>query len=162
MNNYVFYLVLFTLTTSVVDFYNNKFYKKCWNKKSFKDKIILIALLIIHNVIYYCIYITLIFTLYYYKSIKIHHLYYYLFILIAVPTHWLTNGNQCYFTLEQNKMLGINKNYGFRDPYLIFTNTHASGAGSMTPRDYFYYIYLISAILITTYMIIKKKRIKIF
>lgn len=156
MNNFLFYLSLFTVIMSITDFSINKFYKKVWHKKSSKDKFLLIFYLFLHNALYFCIYITLLFTIYYYKTIKIKYLFYYLALLIMVPLHWLTNNNQCYFTVQQNKLLEISDDYGFRDPYLIFTNTHASGAGDMTPRDKFYYGYLISASIITASMIVFK------
>lgn len=162
MNNYIFSLFIFTLILSVIDFNNNEFYKKVWNKKSFKDKSFLIFYLIFHNALYFCIYITLFFTLYNYKTININYLFYYLALLVAVPLHWLTNNNQCWFTIQQNKLLEIENDFGFRDPYLVLTNTHARGSGDMTLRDHFYYGYLITAIIITFSMIVVKSlKIKI-
>ena len=80
----------------------------------------------------------------------------YLALLIIVPLHWYTNNNQCWFTVQQNKLLEINEDYGFRDPYLIFTNTHSTGAGSGTLRDKLYYYYLLFSIIITSLMLLLK------
>ena len=37
MNTYLIFLIVFTILTSLIDFYTNKFYKKVWYKKSLKE-----------------------------------------------------------------------------------------------------------------------------
>ena len=157
MNNYIFYLILFTIVSSFLDFSTNKFYKKIWAKKNKEQKNKILFYLFLHNILYYCIYFSLFFILYYRKSIDIKYVYYYLLILILVPIHWITNNNKCWFTVQQNKLLEIDENYGFRDPYLILTNSYTEIGGENNIRDKIYYYYLISAIVIVTYLIIQKK-----
>ena len=156
MHNYVSLLIVYTIVVSIVDFYSNDFYNKVWKKKSFKEKIGLVFFLLFHNVLYYLIYFTLFFIIYYYKSVKIKYIAMYLALLIIVPLHWYTNNNKCWFTVQQNKLLEISEDYGFRDPYLVFTNTHSSGAGSGTIRDKIYCYYLFSSIIITSVMLFLK------
>lgn len=156
MNTYLIFLIVFTIFTSLIDFYTNKFYKKVWYKKSLKEKILLIFYLVLHNVLYYCIYFTLFFAIYYYKTIKLKHLLSYLILLIIIPIHWKTNDNKCWFTVQQNKLLEINESYGFRDPYLILTNGHSMTSGTGGLRDKLYYNYLIGAIIATSIMIFMK------
>lgn len=156
MNTYLIFLIVFTILTSLIDFYTNKFYKKVWYKKSLKEKSLLIFYLLLHNVLYYCIYFTLFFAFYYYKTIKLKHLLSYLMLLIIIPVHWKTNDNKCWFTVQQNKLLEINESYGFRDPYLILTNGHSMTSGTGGLRDKLYYNYLIGAIIATSIMIFMK------
>ena len=156
MNNYIFFLITYTIIISIIEFYSNKFYNKIWSKKNVREKIGLIFFLLLHNILYYLIYFTLVFNIYYYKSVKIKFMLMYLALLIIVPLHWYTNNNQCWFTVQQNKLLEINIDYGFRDPYLSFTNTHSRGAGSGTIRDKLYYYYLLLSIISTLAMIFFK------
>ena len=155
MNTYLIFLIIFTISTSMIDFYTNKFYK-IWYKKSLKEKFLLIFYLIFHNVLYYCIYFTLFFEIYYYKTIKIKHLLIYLILLIIVPIHWKINDNRCWFTVQQNKLLEIDESYGFRDPYMILTNDHSMTSGTHQLRDKLYYNYLIVAIIVTSTIIFMK------
>lgn len=155
MNIYLIFLIIYTFFTSIVDFYTNKFYSKVWEKKTTKEKGLLIFYLIFHNILYYLIYFTLFFILYYYKSINIKYLIYYLILLIIIPIHWKTNNNRCWFTVQQNKLLEIDEDYGFRDLYLIFTNTHVNTSKSSL-RNKLYYYYIFFSIIITTLLIIFK------
>ena len=157
MNLYLNFLIGFTIIASFLDFNSNKFYEKIWDKKSLKEKSLLIFYLFIHNVLYYCIYFTLLFTIYYYKNIKLKYLLGYLVLLILVPIHWKTNDNKCWFTVQQNKLLEINENHGFRDPYMIITNSHSMILGKAAElRNKVYYNYMIFAIIATSIMILMK------
>ena len=151
-NNYVIFLIVYTVFASVIDFYTNRFVPKVW-PKNFSRKVTMIFYLVLHNVLYYLIYFTLPFVIYNYKTVTMKHLIMYLALLIAVPVHWKTNDDKCWFTVQQNKLLEIDERYGFRDPYLILTNQQAcTGNGAL--RDKLYYDYLIAALGITSLMIV--------
>ena len=156
MNIYLTGLFAHVIIFSILDFYTNKFYKKVWNKKKLKDKFLLILLLIFHNVIYYLIYFTLPYILYYYNKLDIKYLILYLSLVTYIPIHWYTNNNQCWFTLQQNNLLEIEKDYGFRDWYSIIFNKYYRGSGDMGLRDQIYYGYLFVSIFITSLLIILK------
>lgn len=154
-NKYVIFLIIYTVFASVIDFYTNRFIPKVWPKRTFSERLQMIFYLVLHNVLYYLIYFTLPFVMYYYKTIKMKPLVSYLALLIAVPLHWKTNNDKCWFTVQQNKLLEIDERYGFRDPYLILTNQQAcTGNGAI--RDKLYYNYLIGALAITSLMIVLK------
>lgn len=145
--NYFIYLICYVTFFSILDFNINKFYNKIWNKKNLKEKIKLIFYLITHNIIFFIIYFTLFYIFVFYKIIDKKFVLFYLFILIFVVLHWITNNNQCWLTVQQNKLLEISKDYGFRDFYTILTNTYPRGTGSMNIRDKIYYSYLIFAFI---------------
>ena len=154
-NNYVIFLIVYTVFASVIDFYTNRFVPKVWPKRTLAERLQMIFYLVLHNVLYYLIYFTLPFVIYNYKTVTMKHLVMYLALLIAVPVHWKTNNDKCWFTVQQNKLLEIDERYGFRDPYLILTNQQAcTGNGAL--RDKLYYDYLIAALGITSLMIVLK------
>ena len=154
-NKYVIFLIVYTVFASVIDFYTNRFVPKVWSKRTFNEKLQMIFYLVLHNVLYYLIYFTLPFVMYNYKTVKMTYLLSYLALLIAVPLHWRTNDDKCWFTVQQNKLLEIDERYGFRDPYLILTNQQAcTGNGAI--RDKLYYYYLIGAFGITSLMIVAR------
>ena len=155
MNDYFIYLISYVILFSIFDFYTNKFYKRIWHKKTFSEKILIIFYLLLHNVIYFCIYFTLPYILLYYRNIHINYLYYYLALIVFIPTHWITNDNKCWVTVEQNKLLEISEDYGFRDLTAILFNLHPKSDGGT--RDKIYYFYLMSAIIITFVLIYNKQ-----
>lgn len=161
MNIYLIYLLSYVIHFSIMDFFTNKFYKRIWHKKKFNEKILLIFYLLLHNTLYYCIYFTLPYILYYHNSIKINYLYNYLVLVIFVPIHWITYNNRCWLTVQQNKLLEISEDYGFRDFISIFFNLQTkSGDGGI--RDTLYYLYLIICIIITIALIFYKQNINLY
>ena len=55
------------------------------------------------------------------------------------------------------KLLEINENHGFRDPYMIITNSHSMILGKAAElRNKVYYNYMIFAIIATSIMILMK------
>lgn len=157
-SRYFSYLVIFTLTISYFESIRNKFFILRLKEKKFYRNLSLILLLFIHNMIYFGIYFTLPLLIFNFEEVTLKHLFYYLLILIIVPLHWYTNNNKCWFTVKQNKLLGIDINTGFRDFIAIFNNTYPE-VGTMKKknfRDNIYYYYLYFAIGITIFMIYKK------
>tara|TARA_B100001029_G_C14923667_1_gene373485 strand:- start:43 stop:294 length:252 start_codon:yes stop_codon:yes gene_type:complete len=80
----------------------------------------------------------------------------YLFIVIAVPIHWLTNDNKCWITVEQNKLLEISEDYKFRDFYAILTNTYPKTGSLIWYFDHSYTFFLFFAFISCIVMLIKK------
>jgi len=117
------------------------------------EKFGLVFYMLFHNVLFFCIYITFPFILFKYKSIPTRFIGLYLMLLIAIPLHWVTNNNQCWFTVQQNKLLEIPEDAVFRDPYQIIFNLYTDGSGSMGFRDKAYYGYLITAMVGTAYLL---------
>ena len=156
--NYFFYMLVYVSIFSFFDFYTNKFYSRIWKKKTFNEKIKLIFYLIVHNLIFYIIFFTFLFILYYYKQINWKESFAYLLVTILIPLHWVTNNNQCAVTVEQNKLLEIPEDYGFRDFYTILTDTYPKASDKSKVRDKLYYGYLITAMISTLIITIIKFR----
>ena len=156
--NYFFYMLVYVSIFSFFDFYTNKFYSRIWKKKTFNEKIKLIFYLIVHNLIFYIIFFTFLFILYYYKQITWKESFAYLLVTIAIPLHWVTNNNKCAVTVEQNKLLEIPEDYGFRDFYAILTDIYPRGSDKSKVRDKLYYGYLITAMISTLIITILKLR----
>ncbi len=160
--NYIKYTTIFVLIFSYLDLVQNKHYKKKLKENNLYKNIKLVSLLIIHNIIFFGIYFTLPFFILNFKDVKMINLIFYLILLVAVPIHWYTNNNKCWFTVEQNKLLDINVNTGFRDFISILTNTYPStgnGNNNLNLRDklYFYYLFIsIAAVGVMIYIKHKK------
>lgn len=140
---YVLSLIIFTILMSVIDFYTNKYYINVIDKITFYEKLKLISLLIIHNVIYFTLYFSIFFIIYNYKTINPNYIIGYAFYLFITMVHWKTNNNRCKFTEMTNEILGIDKSIGFRDPYAILFNIQYKKAGSGTLRDKLYNVFII-------------------
>ena len=95
----------------------------------------------------------------------------YLVLLFYTLYSWTSNNGKCWFTVEQNKLLGINLNYGFSDFIATLTDTYpktAENKNELNIRDKLYWYYIYSAIGITFYLLYLKyndseyKTLKIF
>ena len=153
---YLLFLVIFTIIMSYLDYTTNIYYKRVTNKISFKEKMKLIGLLILHNIIYFTLYFSFFFIIYYYNTINSNYIIIYCFYVFITFLHWQTNNNRCRFTEMQNEILGIDKSIGFRDPYAILFNIHAKNAGTGTLRDQLYYGYIIGAFIISCILYLNK------
>ena len=153
--NYFKYLLTYVIIFSSLELYTNKFYHKIWNKKTNMEKIKIIFLLIAHSIIYFIIFGTLPYIIIYYKTINWKLILIYLFIAIAIPIHWLTNDGKCCITVEQNKLLEISEDHGFRNIGNILTNTYKRNNKNLL-KDPCIYILIIA--IISCVVILFKKR----
>ena len=155
-NQYLIFMFLYVSIFSIYEIFNNKDYIKALKSKDSK-KAEIIFYLLLHNIIYVAIYFSLFFIIYNIKTIHINYLYLYLILLISIPTHWIMNNNQCWFTVKQNKLLGIKLDTGFRDFVSIIMNIDTeSKTDQFNIRDKIYYGYLIAATIITILLIFFK------
>ena len=70
---------------------------------------------------------------------------------------WSSNDGKCWFTVEQNKLLGINLGYGFSDFIATLTDTYPkTGDKKLNLRDKLYWYYIYSAIGISSYLLYLK------
>jgi len=135
MNNYFYSLCAFTIAFSVGDIATNKYYHRIWNKKSTEEKVKLIFLLIIHNIVYFTIYFTVFFVIWGFLT-NVHGNRYkdllafcalagiYFLYTSGTLLHWMSNDNKCELTDMQNKLLEISEDHGFRDWYAIILNKY--------------------------------------
>ena len=148
-------MLLYVAIFSLIELKVNKHYRK-----PHKEKSSIISLLLLHNIIYVLIYFTILFIIYYWKRVPLYVLYAYVLFLIYIPIHWYKNDNKCWFTLQQNKLLGLDEDVGFRDFISILTNTFPETGEyqDMNMRDLFYYSYIVIAIIITIFIIVKREK----
>ena len=153
---YIFLLIIFTVIMSVIDYNTNKYYLRVIGSLTLYEKIKLIFLLLLHNIIYFTLYFSLLFIIYHYKTINSTYIILYAFYLFSTVIHWKTNNNRCKFTEMTNEILGIDKSIGFRDPYAIIFNIQYQRAGTGTTRDIFYSLYIILAFIISIVLYLNK------
>ena len=145
MGLYLQLLIGFVVIFSSLDVIQNKHYPRVWAHKTLGEKFGLIFYLLLHNALYFCIYASFPYLLVKYKSVPTRYIVAYLALLVAMPLHWATNNQQCWVTVQQNRLLEISEDTVFRDPYQILFNLHTDGSGSLGFRDQAYYGYLITA-----------------
>ena len=157
---YITLITIFTSLFSFLDLIKNPNYKRAMKNSTISKKIKLILLLAIHNIIYFGVYFSLPLFLCYFNQVTNKHLYIYLIFLIAVPLHWYTNNNRCWFTVKQNELLGVDIDTGFRDFFAILFDTDiSSNKGDISLfRNLIYYIYLLFSFIITFYLIYVKSK----
>ena len=150
MNSYILSLLAYVFGLSFLDLLTNKHYARIWHRINIDKKSQLVYYLLLHNIIYFVIYFSIFFLLYYFHTTSLTYFVAYFLLLVAVPLHWYTNNNRCWFTERQNELLGIDKEYGFRDTYSVLTNQHFK---SNPIRDNVYLGYLIVCIVASIAMI---------
>ena len=158
---YLICLVYYVLIFSILEIKYNKDYEKAFKKKNLNLNLMIIGLLLFHNAVYFSIYFTLLFILYYSKNIPIYLLYLYLILLIYILIHWYLNNNKCWITLKQNELLDLDKDIGFRDCFSILMNynTKTGSLKNINKRDKFYYIYIYFAIMTTLILLFGRNKI---
>ena len=144
MNSYILSLLAYVFGLSLLDLSTNKYYARSWRRADVYKKGLLVYYLLLHNVIYFVIYFSIFFLLYNFHTTSLQYFVAYFLLLVAVPLHWYTNNNRCWFTERQNELLGIDKGYAFRDTYSVLTNQHFK---ANPIRDNIYLGYLIVCIV---------------
>ena len=140
-------LVVFTTVFSVADFMTNKFYQRIWPKATTKIKRSLIYYLVLHNAIYFILYISIFILCICYKSVHIGWYILYLCGMITLQLHWWTNNDKCGITQKQNKLLRIHENNTFRDPYsIVFSKYYKDNP----QRSKLYHMYTLTCIVIVS------------
>ena len=138
-------MVVFTTVFSVADFMTNKFYQRIWPKTTPQTKRSLIYYLVLHNAIYFLVYISIFVLCICYRFAHVGWYILYLCGLITLQLHWWTNNDKCGITQKQNKLLRIHENYAFRDPYsIVFSKYYRDNPN----RSRIYHIYTITCIVI--------------
>ena len=155
---YLICLAYYVLIFSILEIKYNKDYEKAFKKEKLNLNLMIFGLLLFHNAVYFCIYFTLLFILYYSKNIPSYLLYFYLILLIYVLIHWYLNNNKCWITLKQNELLDIDKDTGFRDCFSILmdTNSKTGSLKNINKRDKFYYIYIYFALITTLILLFRR------
>ena len=152
-------LFLYVLIFSLWDFKTNKHYIKKWASLSFYDKLRLSILIVIHNIIFFIGYFTIIFIA---LGIIKREIYVklYLGLVVSVLIHWLTNNNRCILTQWHNRIIGISEDVGFRDFYAIIMNIQTDTSANfgdqkgMSIRSVFYYGLILTNILFCLYKLV--------
>mgnify|MGYP001274627075 CR=1 FL=1 len=131
---YVYGVVSFTLVFSLADGATNKFYHRIWSKKTYEEKMKLLSLLFLHNIVFFTLYFTSFYIIWgfmrnlYRKQSDILEfcMVICIYILYTVGTlyHWKSNNDRCELTVIQNRLLEIEEGYAFRDWISILTNNY--------------------------------------
>jgi len=158
MNLYIKGLLLYTILFSVLDALTNKYYKQAWPTLSTSEKIQLVALLFLHNALYFVLWISILYFHKYYKTTPPNYLLFYFLGMIFLKISWVTNGGKCLVTEKQNELLGIPLDTGFRDFYAILTDTYPENAGSNITRDKIYSTVLYFIIVYSLYLYLKRTK----
>ena len=165
INYYIYSLCIFTIVFSAGDIATNKYYHRIWGKKSAEDKIKLVALLIIHNLVYFTIYFTVIFVIFGYftkvygnkrKDLTVFSILTGIYFLYMAGTllHWKSNDNKCELTDMQNKLLEISEDHGFRDWYAIIFNKYPVVVDGGF-RSNLYYAAIICSALVSLFILLR-------
>ena len=126
---------------------------------SFYDKLRLSILIVVHNILFFIGYCTIIFIA---LGIIKRKLYVKLYLgaVVGVLLHWLTNNNRCIFTQWHNRIIGISEDVGFRDFYTIMmniqpdTNANFGDGKGMSIRSVIYYSLICTNILFCLYKLV--------
>ena len=117
-------LLVYTLVFSVADGVTNRFYRRVWPRATACRRRRIMFYLVVHNALYYLIYITPLVLIAVYARVRLGWFVLYLVGIAVLQLHWRTNNDRCAFTDIQNNLLGIDDDYAFRDPYAVVTHTY--------------------------------------
>jgi hypothetical protein len=160
IQKYLVYITIFVVLFSYLEAKRNKHYIKKFKEGNPKTISLLIGLLLFHNILYFGIYFSLPLLIYNFREINSNYLIAYIGLLGSILLSWSSNDGKCWFTVEQNKLLGIDTEYGFSDFIAILSNTHPkitkSSEKTLNLRDKLYWYYIYSAIGITFYLLYLK------
>ena len=154
---YLLSLIIFVVSMSFLDFSTNKYYKNAVKNESINVKIKLGVLLLVHNIVYFIQYFTILFIIFNYKKISPKLMIIYQFSLFGTMLHWITNDRRCILTELTNDILKIKRSrrMGMRDPYGIIFNIYYENDGTGTLRDNLYWTYILGTCTILTLLIFK-------
>lgn len=145
---YFQYMFAFVCIISFLDIYKNRHYKMAWSRLNGDQKIKLICLLFVHNIIYFALYFTFFFIIYgilnrnkYRQGLKVIAFLYSVLLSVTVY-HWYTNNDKCEFTVATNKILGIDEDTPFRDFFSIIFNTYPEKNVKIRGESYHAYVKL--------------------
>lgn len=144
MRSYFVFLFSYMVVFSLIDFSTNKHYARDWPGMSTARRAELVALLLVHNLIYPYLYFTLLFILG--GAVKSRtFVAMYFIVCTGVLFHWISNDNQCFLTQMQNEVMDV-EGLGFRDTLSVLTNTYTeNNAGSL--RSVLYYAAIVTNIV---------------
>ena len=117
-------MLVYTLVLSIADGVTNRFYKRVWPHATGCRRRRLLFYLVLHNGMYFLLYVLPIVLLACYSFVRLGWFVLYLLGLVGLQLHWWTNNDRCGLTDIQNQLLGIDDNNTFRDPYAVVTNTY--------------------------------------
>ena len=142
-------LMIYVTVFSGLDFKTNDFYRMKWNSLKFSDKLKLVINNVVHNILFFFSYITPLFIIYafksglMYKNLNIFNVFCGSNLLVLFITYlgWNDDGT-CLLTVWHNNIIGIHKEFAYRDFYSILANEYFTIRNPLRNKIYYNVLYV--------------------